>query len=270
MNYFEKIWLAGFDGKLVAIAGFIYLFALIWLSYSKIKRRFERGSLGLAVIGFATHTASFVVRCVLTQRFPMANLFEYVLLLTLIIMLIYLAYLKRSVPGAGSAILVAVVAGLLLLSPFFYSSPWNLLLPALRSFWLYIHVSLTIAAQAFFAIGFVASLLYLLKRRSSAEELSRLDRITYRSISIGFSFFTAGALVAGSIWAKKAWGSYWSWDPKEVMSLVVWLVYAVYLHARFLKGLAGVTTALLSILGFILILFTAISTIFFGGLHSYS
>ncbi len=270
MNYFEIVSVAAVDGKLLALAGWIYLVSVILISYCGIKRRCSVASAGLIVIGLATHLASFVTRLILCRRLPIANLFEYIALLTLITVFVYLTYLKRLIGSAGSVIILVVVAGLLVFSPYFYSAPSTSLLPALRSYWLYIHVSLTVVSQVFLAIGFVASLLYLIKHRLGGDDLSRLDRIAYRSISIGFAFFTAGALVAGSIWAKKAWGSYWSWDPKEVMSLVVWLVYAVYLHARLVRGLAGVPTALLSILGFILIILTAISTIFLGGLHSYS
>lgn len=268
MSYFEKLTLVGFDAKLAVTAGLIYLVAIIWLIISLTKGRSDRGSLGPVIVGFVTHASSFLARAILCQRLPIANLFEYMLLFSLVTMLIYLAYLRKAIVGAGLVAVLAIVLGLLVASPYFYSPPSTSLLPALRSAWLYVHVSLTIVGQTFFAIGFVASLLYILRHRSGGDA-SNLDRIMYRSISIGFAFFTAGALVAGSLWAKMAWGSYWSWDPKEVMSLVVWLVYAVYLHARLVKGLAGVTSAIISILGFVLILLTAISTLFVGGLHSY-
>lgn len=268
MSYFEKLSLLGFDAKLAVAAGLIYLVAIILLIISLTKARSYRGVLGLLIVGFVTHASSFLTRAILCQRLPIASLFEYILLFSLVTMLIYLIYLREAIGGAGLVAVLAIVFALLVGSPYFYSPPSTSLLPALRSGWLYVHVSLTIVSQTFFAIGFVASLLYILRHRSGGD-VSKFDRIMYRSISIGFAFFTAGALVAGSLWAKKAWGSYWSWDPKEVMSLVVWLVYAVYLHARLVKGLAGVTSALISVLGFVLILLTAISTLFVGGLHSY-
>ena len=173
-------------------------------------------------------------------------------------------------------------------SLFYYTGPFGGKMPALRSYWLYIHVSLAALGETFFAIAFVASLIYLYKAVTSPraptavesgasarpgldapDALDALDALAYRAITIGFPLFTAGALVAGAIWAKQAWGAYWSWDPKEVLSLVVWLVYAAYLHARLVRDLRGTPAAAISVAGFLLTLFTIFSTLVFGGLHAY-
>jgi len=98
----------------------------------------------------------------------------------------------------------------------------------------------------------------------------KLDLVAYRAVAVGFPLFTLGALVFGMIWASKAWGRYWGWDPKEVWSLITWLFYALYLHTRLVYGWKGKKSALIAVLGFIAALFT-----FFGvnyllrGLHSY-
>jgi ABC-type transport system involved in cytochrome c biogenesis permease subunit len=141
-------------------------------------------------------------------------------------------------------------------------------IPALRSSWLLLHVSFSFIGEAFFAVAFVSSLAHLLTR--AEERRKKLDRFTYLTIGIGYPVFTAGALVFGAIWAETAWGTYWSWDPKETWALVTWIVYTLYLHARLVKKWRGTVTAAISTAGFLFTLFT-----FFGvnfllpGFHSY-
>jgi ABC-type transport system involved in cytochrome c biogenesis permease subunit len=141
-------------------------------------------------------------------------------------------------------------------------------IPALRSHWLVLHVTFSFIGEAFFAFAFAASVYYLSVK--DEEKKKAADRITYISIGIGYPVFTAGALIFGAIWAQYAWGSYWSWDPKETWALVTWIVYTGYLHIRFVAKLKGRASAILSIIGFSLTMFT-----FFGvnyllsGLHSY-
>jgi ABC-type transport system involved in cytochrome c biogenesis permease subunit len=140
--------------------------------------------------------------------------------------------------------------------------------PVLRSFWLVLHVSLSIIGEALFALAFVTALASLLSR-DEGKRLER-DRITYAAIAIGYPVFTAGALVFGAIWAESAWGSWWSWDPKETWAAVTWLVYTLYLHLRLIRGRKDRLPALVAVIGFLSALFT-----FFGvnfllpGLHSY-
>ena len=142
-------------------------------------------------------------------------------------------------------------------------------IPALQSSWLVLHVTLSFIGESFFVLAFVCSIYYLVSR--SKERRQRLDRLTYTTIAIGYPIFTAGALVFGAIWAQSAWGSYWSWDPKETWALITWLVYTAYLHTRLVKKLRGRISAILSIVGFAFTIFT-----FFGvnyllaGLHSYA
>lgn len=141
-------------------------------------------------------------------------------------------------------------------------------IPALRSSWLVLHVSFAFIGEAFFAVAFSASVYYLAIK--DQERRNRTDRIIYTSIGIGYPLFTAGALIFGAIWAQYAWGSYWSWDPKETWALITWIVYTGYLHARLIKKIKGKLLAILSIIGFAFTMFT-----FFGvnyllkGLHSY-
>jgi cytochrome c-type biogenesis protein CcsB len=142
-------------------------------------------------------------------------------------------------------------------------------IPALQSYWLVLHVTLSFIGESFFVVAFVCAIRYLAAR--DEERRKSLDRLTYTTIAIGYPIFTAGALIFGAIWAETAWGSYWSWDPKETWALITWLVYTAYLHTRFVKRFRGKVSAILAILGFAFTMFT-----FFGvnyllsGLHSYA
>jgi cytochrome c-type biogenesis protein CcsB len=123
------------------------------------------------------------------------------------------------------------------------------------------------------AVAFVTSLLYLIGAPRNFRGLpdgDTLDGVTYRAIGVGFPLFTIGALFAGAVWAQRAWGTPWSWDPKEVSSLIVWLVYAMYLHVRLVRGWRGRRTACLAIVGFALTFFTILGSKVLGGLHSYA
>ncbi|GAB1433659.1 c-type cytochrome biogenesis protein CcsB [Spirochaetota bacterium] len=141
-------------------------------------------------------------------------------------------------------------------------------IPALRSAWLLLHVSFSFIGEAFFVLGFVASVLFLFSKNDA--KLGEFDRIAYTAIATGYLFFTAGALAFGAIWAEQAWGRWWSWDPKETWALVTWLVYTAYLHLRLIAKKGGKLPAWLSVIGFLCTIFT-----FFGvnyllpGLHSY-
>jgi ABC-type transport system involved in cytochrome c biogenesis permease subunit len=142
------------------------------------------------------------------------------------------------------------------------------LIPALQSYWLVLHVSFSFIGEAFFVVAFVSSILLLTTKNE--EKRITYDRLTYRAIAAGYPVFTVGALIFGAIWAKYAWGSYWSWDPKETWALVTWLVYTLFLHSRFIKKIRGKGSAVISIIGFLFTLFTFFGVNFLlSGLHSY-
>ena len=125
---------------------------------------------------------------------------------------------------------------------------------------------------ASFAIAFAAALLYLIQPEGGRWGLPKpevLDEIGYRAVVVGFPFLTL-TIILGAIWADTAWGTYWSWDPKETASLVTWLIYGAYLHARVMRGWRGNRAAWLLVLGFAATLFTYFGNLFFGGLHSYA
>ncbi len=141
-------------------------------------------------------------------------------------------------------------------------------IPALQSYWLVLHVACSFIGEAFFTVAFIASIYFLVAK--DEEKRKNIDRVIYTTIGIGYPIFTAGALIFGAIWAKNAWGAYWTWDPKETWALITWLTYTVYLHMRLIKKMRGKISAVVSIAAYLFTLFT-----FFGvnyllsGLHSY-
>ena len=141
-------------------------------------------------------------------------------------------------------------------------------IPALRSLWLVLHVTFAFIGESFFVVSFIAAIVFLATKNE--ERRGEMDRLMATSIGIGYPIFTAGALIFGAIWAETAWGTWWSWDPKETWALITWLIYTAYLHTRLVRKLRGRISAVLAIVGFLATVFT-----FFGvnflltGLHSY-
>ncbi|MFH1135103.1 MAG: c-type cytochrome biogenesis protein CcsB [Pseudomonadota bacterium] len=154
------------------------------------------------------------------------------------------------------------------------------LLPALKSNWLIAHVITCFLGYAGFALAAGLGIMFLLApdpriRRPAGflamlPPLSVLDNLIYQNIVFGFILLTVG-IITGSIWAHSAWGSYWSWDPKETWSLITWLAYAAILHARLVRGWAGRRTAIMALIGFACVLFTYFGVnLLLAGLHSYA
>jgi len=155
------------------------------------------------------------------------------------------------------------------------------LVPALQSYWLHIHVITCFIGYAAFAVSSGIAVVYLLKDSKSKKgegdkgllgmfpSTKVLDDLVYRAVITGFPFLTAG-IITGAAWANYAWGTYWSWDPKETWSLIVWLIYAAFLHARITRGWHGRKTAILSVVGFLATIFCYLGVnLVLSGLHSY-
>lgn len=203
----------------------------------------------------------------------MTSLYESLMLFSAVLAGLVVLYRSRPRlhPSAALALGATIVAAGLLAIASSPIAPRDLLppVPALRSGWLVLHVSFAFIGEAFFAAAFVASLAWLLSRDEGRR--ADFDRVAYLAVAAGYPIYTLGALIFGAIWAEQAWGSWWSWDPKETWAAVTWLVYTVYLHLRLVAGKKGKTTALLAVIGFILTLFTLFGVNFLirGGLHSY-
>jgi cytochrome c-type biogenesis protein CcsB len=153
------------------------------------------------------------------------------------------------------------------------------LIPALKSNWLITHVITCFLGYAAFGLSFGFSLMYLFKGNESGNDSNSfvrlipdggiLDELNYQMVVIGFLMLTLG-IITGSVWAHSAWGSYWSWDPKETWSLITWLVYAAVIHSRLVRGWKGRKIVILCIVGFACVLFTYFGVNYLAGLHSYA
>jgi len=238
--------------------------------------RDERWSLSRFVVRPSFLGVSLLLLADLVQRsfaigFPaLTNTFESLLFFSAVIfLLLFFSYVRlrgMRIILFGATMVAAVLLALAA-SPLI-PSEMRPPIPALQSSWLLLHVSFSFIGEAFFVLAFAAALVQLFSK--SGERRAQADRITYSSIAVGYAVFTAGALIFGMVWAEKAWGSYWSWDPKETWALITWLTYTLYLHLRLFRGMRGRLSALVAVVGFLLTLFT-----FFGvnyllpSLHSY-
>lgn len=181
--------------------------------------------------------------------------YEALVLFALAILLVVQAVPRIRV-SRGPSVLSDLLALLLLLVSSSPLVPYTVVppVPALRSSWMLFHILLAFLGEAFFTVAFVSSVLYLITKRESRRE--RFDRITYISIAFGYVFFTLGALIFGAIWAYQTWGRYWAWDPKETWAFVTWLVYSIYLHLRFVRKGSRKASAVTSIIGYAVMIFT--------------
>lgn len=212
---------------------------------------------------------------------PVSNLYEVFILFCLITGLLYLyyenRYQNRSLGGFVLLVISAAVGFLLWYSFEREADKILPLVPALKSYWMKIHVPANFIGYGAFALAAMVSVVYLIKTYSRPEgwtatrlpSLEMLDDVTYKAIALGFAFFTI-ATILGAMWAAEAWGGYWSWDPKETWALIVWLNYAAWLHLRFSKGWRGVPMAWWAIVGLFVTLFAFLGVnMFLSGLHSY-
>lgn len=239
----------------------------------------------LTLLGFVLHLAATVLRGVAAGRVPWANMYEFSMTGTLIIIGVFLAVQLRwdlRFLGAFITGLVLVLLGIATVNYYVAVVP---LPPALQSYWLVIHVLVAILGTAFFALGFALSVTQLLQaRRESSGDSPRsvlrflrtlpssltLENLAYRVTILGFILWTF-TLIAGAVWAEKAWGRYWGWDTKEVWTFIIWTIYAGYIHARATRGWRGTPSAWLAIVGFAAVMFNfGVVNVFFKGLHAYS
>ncbi|MCX5801880.1 MAG: c-type cytochrome biogenesis protein CcsB [Candidatus Eisenbacteria bacterium] len=255
------------------VALFAYLIATLLYTLDIAVRGKWYGRAGFVVltVGFLFHTVALVVRTLTTGHPPFTGMYEYASCLAWATVFFYLVLQLRHKAESLGVFVSPVAFAVIVVASLFPKEVERQLLPALQSYWLQIHVTLAVLGEGAFAVAFASSVMYLLKLRGTNRlpSLEVLDDLTYRAIAIGYPLFTLGALFAGAIWAWKAWGRPWGWDPKEVGSLVVWLIYSAYLHARITAGWRGKRAALLSILGFAAAVFAFISNLFVGGLHTY-
>ncbi|HPW18205.1 MAG TPA: cytochrome c biogenesis protein CcsA [Candidatus Aminicenantes bacterium] len=260
------------EPSLFTAAFALYAAALIAYFAALFARResWDRAGLGLAAAGLAVHTAALVLRTVSSGHAPFTNMYESLSFLSWAVVVALIVFgRKPRVARLGPYLMLIVVALVALASSPLMPKEAAPLVPALQSYWLWLHVSVTLLGEAFFAVAFVASALFL--AAGAEEKRRRLDALAYRAVAVGFPLFTLGGLVFGMVWAYRAWGRYWAWDPKEVWSLITWFVFALYLHTRIVMGWKGKRSAWIAIAGFLAALFTYFGVNYLlAGLHSYA
>lgn len=211
---------------------------------------------------------------------PVSNLYEVFILFSVVTALIYMFYEGRFKTRAlGGFVMLVISAAIGFLLWYTFDRGANViqpLVPALNSYWMKIHVPANFVGYGAFAIAAMIGVAYLIKlklggdgERDMLPKLEIMDDLMYKSIALGFGFFTV-ATILGAMWAAEAWGGYWSWDPKETWALIVWLNYAAWLHLRLTKGWRGAPMAWWSVIGLFVTTFAFLGVnMFLSGLHSY-
>jgi cytochrome c-type biogenesis protein CcsB len=245
---------------------------------------FGRFAVMVSFIAFGFHFAGVLFRGLSVHRVPWANMYEFSCAASLAMSAAYLVLLvlRKKVRWIGLPVTVIVLLTLGIAYTLLYTDAEELV-PALNSYWLYIHVTSAVISTGAFGVATVATILYLVKSANEQGSIPRwsntlsrlpssvaLDRTAYRVIAFIFPLWTF-AIMAGAIWAEKAWGRYWGWDPKETWSFIVWVVYAAYLHARATHGWKGKAAAYVALAAFACVLFNyfGVNTLLTGK-HSYA
>jgi cytochrome c-type biogenesis protein CcsB len=287
------------DYQFPVIACFSLFFAMIsyWISLALPKNvlSFTLGKSCIFVSNFL-FALTLIIRWIGEGYFPLSNLYESLIFLSWGISSIHLfveSKTRSRLIGAISAPILFFLSGFSSLTLPTEMQKALPLVPSLQSNWLMMHVSMMMISYSTLIIGSLLSILYLAflnfitenkklnlqiqnqeslvsaATNSKISLLQTVDIWSYRIIGLGFPFLTIG-IISGAVWANEAWGSYWSWDPKETWALITWLVFAIYLHSRLLKGWQGEKAAILGSCGFFVIWICYLGVNFLGkGLHSY-
>ena len=282
---------------------FYFVTALFYVANWVFNRKWlGQTATGMAYLTLFSTTMILIARAGESGHAPFSNLFESMVLFIWATNIGYLLLeYRHKFKAIGAFVMTFEVLAMLsasLLSYKFKSieplnpalqSKWQWLVDLLKPFgfekyaigWLDFHVFTTFIGYAAFAISFGLSIMYLIKNRSELRggvnklletfpDSSTLDELSYRAIAWGFPFLATG-IISGAVWANYAWGTYWSWDPKETWSLITWFMYAAYLHARVTRGWRGKKAAYLSIIGFLAVVFLYWGVSFIlPGLHAYA
>jgi cytochrome c-type biogenesis protein CcsB len=272
------------------VTTFAYLVSmLLFFAYMASRTKaLGDGGIYVAYFGLLAQTGAIALRWKESYDMgvghaPLSNLYESVVFFSWTIVLIYsLLDLKYKYRVIGAFVMPFALLGMAW-AQLGMNTGIEPLVPALQSNWLTYHVITCFLGYAAFAVACGVSIMYLIKANhdesgqtagessimSAFPPIRVLDDLNYRAIMIGFPLLTLG-IITGAAWANYAWGTYWSWDPKETWSLIVWFVYAAFLHARFTRGWVGKRAAWLSVIGFAATIFCYLGVnLFLSGLHSY-
>ena len=276
------------SSQLLGITTFAYLFSAFCYITILVFRAKKLGLVATLVtaVAFLINTAGIGLRWYESHQMgigyaPLSNMYESLVFFAWAIAIFYLGLefkYKNQTLGAFSMPFAAASIAYASFSAQF-GKEIKPLIPALQSNWLIAHVITCFIGYAAFAVACGIGFMYLIKDRKkesapgsildSLPSLKEIDDIIHRTLVFGFLWLSAG-IITGAVWANSAWGTYWSWDPKETWSLITWFIYAASLHARFTRGWGGKRIAWLAIIGFFSVIFTYYGVNFLlSGLHSY-
>jgi cytochrome c-type biogenesis protein CcsB len=241
--------------------------------------KLARVGLSLTILGAGVHAASLLLRGVAAGRLPWGNMYEYMSSAGLVAVVTWLYIVWKYRPRQVAVFVILPVGLLLFIAGNSLYTEAAALQPALRSYWIAIHVTAAIMASGVFMVSGITSALHLIsEHRVDNEKLTAtrlpepefLDKLAYRSGVFGFVTLTF-AIITGAVWAEGAWGRFWGWDPKETVAFVSWVCYAAYLHARATSGWRSKRAAWVNIAGLVVILFNLFFVNLVAvGLHSYA
>ncbi len=267
---------------LFVMATFSYLFGLAIRSdfAAKVGTVLTWSATTMGLIGLMVRWRESYLLGPNIGHIPVSNLYEVFILFSIVTALLYLFYEQRyQARKLGGFVLLVISAAVAFLLWYTFDRHANAiqpLVPALQSYWMKIHVPANFIGYGSFALAAMVAVAYLMAERNpqgalatQLPPLAQLDDIMYKSIALGFAFFTL-ATILGAMWAAQAWGGYWSWDPKETWALIVWLNYAAWLHLRLTKGWRGRPLAWWALIGLAVTTFAFLGVnMFLSGLHSY-
>lgn len=280
---------------ILSITTFVYAFASVLYigSWTFKKNSMAKSGFFVLVAGFTGNTLGIILRWVESYKIgyghaPFSNMYESLVFFSWTVAALYMFVefkYKERIIGVFATPLIFLSIAYASLSPSI-SDKITPLIPALKSNWLIAHVITCFLGYAGFAVAFGFSIMYLVKPAeqgskmagtgnhagslfSKLPSLDVMDELNHQMVMFGFLFLTIG-IITGAVWANSAWGTYWSWDPKETWSLITWFIYAIFLHLRMMRGWHGRRIAWVSIVGFMAVLFTYFGVNLLPGLHSYA
>ncbi|WP_083796222.1 c-type cytochrome biogenesis protein CcsB [Catenulispora acidiphila] len=238
------------------------------------------------VLGFALHVVGVVCRGLAAHRVPWGNLYEFTIAGSAVAMALYVGLLFRKNARWLGVFVTGVIVAILGVAMEVLYKDAEQLVPALHSPWLVVHVAAAVLCSGMFTVATLATVLYLLKSHYETKaklgtanpnsmwrrvpSAMKLDLTAYRILAFTFPIWTF-TVIAGSIWAERAWGRYWGWDPTETWAFITWVVYAAYLHARATRGWKGRGAGIIALIGYGCFIFNYfVVSIFVNGLHSYA
>ncbi len=256
----------------VALVAYVLSMVGYFITYATKSEKLERISKLLVIAGFVLQTGAIVARGIGAGRPPLSNQYEFATSFAWAIALFFLLF-NRKYPYQAMGTFILPIVVLMIGYAATTNKEVRPLMPALQSGWLVVHVFLAIMAYGSFSVAGGVGAMYLVKdsgRGANLPPTDKLDNISYRAVVIGFLCISL-TIITGALWAHKAWGRFWAWDPKETWSLITFIIYTAYLHMRRSRNMRGRKAAWFAVIGLIAVLFTYIGVnTLLPSLHSYA